>query len=92
MQSENDIYQKLKERLKENHTWPSVFMFKFIVPDKPKKLAEVKALFGEEAIVSFHGSSKGKYVSITIKEVMLNENEVIEKYKKASKIEHLIAL
>ncbi len=92
MDGANDMYEKLRERLRETQTWPSVFMFKFIVPDNLQKLAEVKALFGNEAAISFKSSSKGNFVSVTVKEVMLSEDEVIARYEKAAKIKNLIAL
>lgn len=84
-------FDGLREKLKDGE-WPRVYFFKFIIPSDNKKLALVEALFGDEAKVNIKQSSKGNYVSVSAKELMLNADNVIERYKKASKIEGLIAL
>ncbi|MDZ7846616.1 MAG: hypothetical protein U5L96_07525 [Owenweeksia sp.] len=38
-------YEKLKEQLYQGFEWPSVYMFKFIIPADNKKLAKVEELF-----------------------------------------------
>ncbi len=55
-------------------------------------MALVSALFDENATISYHSSSKGKYVSVSVKEVMLSGESVIEIYEKAVKIEGIISL
>ena len=72
--------------------WPSVYLFKFIVPNDNEKMALVSALFDENATISYHSSSKGKYVSVSVKEVMLSGESVIDIYEKAVKIEGIISL
>ena len=72
--------------------WPSVYLFKFIVPNDNEKLALVSALFDENANISYQTSSKGNYVSVSVKEVMLSGDSVIEIYEKAVKIEGIISL
>jgi len=86
-----DFYASLKERLIQQ-SWPSVYMFKFIIPNDNRRLALVEALFGGEAQVSVRTSSSDKYISITGRELMLSADEVIERYKKAQHIEGLLAL
>jgi hypothetical protein len=88
----NQDYSALKEKLEANTEWPRVYFFKFIVPSDNKKLALVEALFGPEAEVSLKQSRKGTYVSVSAKELMLNSDGIINRYKKASKIEGLMAL
>lgn len=85
-------YTALKEKLESNGEWPRVYFFKFIVPSDNKKLAQVEALFGPEANVQLRQSSKGNFVSVSAKELMLNADRVIERYQKASEIEGLMAL
>lgn len=85
-------YSELKKKLNESGSWPRVYFFKFIVPSDNQKLAQVEALFGAEANVLLKQSSKGNYVSISAKELMLNAEGVIDRYKRASKIEGLMAL
>lgn len=88
----DDQFEKLKEVLNKHTTWPTVYMFKFIIPADNKRIALVESKFSETAIISQHESSTGKYISITVKEVMLNADSVIEKYKEMKGIEGLIAL
>ncbi|MCF8217482.1 MAG: hypothetical protein K9I29_05305 [Bacteroidales bacterium] len=85
-------YTDLREKLNKVHTWPTVYMFKFIVPDYPQKLARVQELFSAEAEVYYKSSRKGNYISVTGKEVVLGPDEIIRKYEKAEKINDLIAL
>lgn len=81
--------KEFKEKLEGTHKFPTLYMFKFIVPD-PKK-EEVKSLFpGHD--VSFKPSSKGKYVSVTAKAMMSSSDAIIEVYEKASQIEGILAL
>ncbi len=88
---ENNL-NTLKEKLNENPEWPRLYFFKFIIPSDNETLAKVQALFGDEANVKIKQSSKGNYVSFSAKELMLNADTVIEKYKEALKIKGLIAL
>jgi hypothetical protein len=85
-------FSELKKKLEESGEWPRVYFFKFIVPSDNQKLAQVEALFGTEAEVSLKQSSKGNFVSVSAKELMLNVDGVIERYEKASKIKGLMAL
>lgn len=85
-------YEALKEKLNAVGDWPRVYFFKFIVPSDNEKLAKVEALFGPEAQVSLKQSSKGNFVSVSAKELMLNADGVIERYEKAAKIDGLMAL
>lgn len=84
----HDKYEKLRERL-ENESWPKVYMFKFIV--SPDKVPEVKKLFGPADIYT-NKSKNGNYVSVTGKEMMMDSEKVIDRYKEAAKIEGLMAL
>ena len=82
----------LENKLNDTTDWPSVYMFKFIVPSDNRNIAMIEAMYGDEAQIFTKESRAGKYISITIKVVMLNAKEVIEKYRSAAKIEGLIAL
>lgn len=82
----------LREKLSEVTTWPSIYMFKFIVPGDPAKVARAQALFSDVAKVSIKASRGGKYISITGRELMMSPDSVITRYKEAAKIKGLIAL
>ncbi len=89
--SSDDAYAKLKEQL-ELQSWPDVYFFKFIVPNEPTRIAKVTALFDNADDLQLQPSKTGKYVSIGAKELMLDVDSIIEKYKLAAKIEGLISL
>lgn len=87
----NDPYEKLREQLLLLD-WPSVYLFKFIVPNESEKVAKVTALFESPADVNLQPSKTGKYISVGAKELMIDSESVINVYKKASKIEGIIPL
>ncbi|MES2141221.1 MAG: DUF493 family protein [Bacteroidota bacterium] len=88
----DEQFEKLRELLNKENNWPMVYMFKFIVPADNKKIALVEAKFSDEAVILHKESTTGKYFSITVKEVMLNADSIISKYKEMEGIEGLIAL
>ena len=92
MVDSEEQFEKLKAVLDKHTSWPTVYMFKFIIPADNKRIALVESKFSESAIISQHESVNGKYVSITVKEVMLNADAVISKYKEMKGIDGLIAL
>jgi len=87
-----DIYANLREKLEEQGGWPQIYLFKFIIPSDNKKLALVEALFGTEAQVTTRQSKSNKFISISAKEVMMNVDEVMAVYRKASDIEGIMSL
>lgn len=83
---------RLRSRLDQVHDWPSVYMFKFILEPDQERLEAVLAIFPKESEVLRKYSTGGKYVSITVKEVMLNADEVVQRYDRISEIEGVIVL
>jgi hypothetical protein len=90
--SVDEQFKSLYEKLLKDTNWPQVYMFKFIITADNKKIALVQAKFSDEAVIQQKESSAGKYMSITVKEVMLNPEAVIEKYKDVGTIEGVMAL
>ena len=85
-------FDGLREKLGEL-SFPSVYMFKFIVKSDLQKIAQIESLFhSERAEITRKESSKGAFVSISVKEVMLSVDEIIEVYIQSSKIEGVITL
>lgn len=89
---DTDQFDKLRELLNQEANWPLVYMFKFIVPADNHKIALVESKFSDEALITHKESSNGKYFSITVKEVMLSAEAIIDKYKEMTNIEGLMAL
>lgn len=92
MSKHENSYQSLKEKLIATTNWPTVYMFKFIIPADNRKLALLERIFDGDNKITKRESKKGNYLSLTIKEVMTSADEVIKKYKKAEKIEGIISL
>ena len=84
--------ERLRDQLDQVHEWPSVYMFKMIFAPDQERLDAVLALFPAEAEILRKYSSAGKYLSITVKEVMMNADEVVQRYVRASQIPGVIVL
>ena len=90
-ESYEEKYARIKAQLDELD-WPSIYQFKFIVPNNNDKINEVKSLFAKKADISSRVSKKGTYISLSIKELLGSSEMVLEKYKLAKNIDGLIAL
>ncbi|MEO0405529.1 MAG: DUF493 family protein [Bacteroidota bacterium] len=82
----------LKAKLDEHHTWPSVYMYKFVVPTDEKKINQIHRIFGESAEFRERLSKKGNYTSITVREMMLSADDIFDRYREVSKIDGVISL
>jgi len=78
-----------REKLEKHYAWPSLYIFKFIVPTGQQD--QVKSLFPLNA-ASEKLSKQGNYTSITIQAMMQSSDAVIEMYKRAALIEGIVAL
>ncbi|HWY12808.1 MAG TPA: DUF493 family protein [Bacteroidia bacterium] len=85
-------FNDLRKKLDETQSYPSVYMFKFIMDASNRKIALVENLFSENAEIYTKESDKGKYISITITEVMMSTEEIIGIYSKAAEIEGVMLL
>jgi putative lipoic acid-binding regulatory protein len=82
-----------KKLLEENYKWPCLYMFKFICPAKNENIAHLESLFNSESSeVIIRQSSKGNFVSITAKEIMLSPENVLNRYKEVEQIPGLLSL
>lgn len=89
----SEFYDRLKTQLEQDSTWPSPYLFKFIVPSKLDKIAEIEAAFdGTDAKINTRDSSKGTYTSISIKVTMESADSIIAKYLEVSSVEGVISL
>jgi putative lipoic acid-binding regulatory protein len=83
---------KFRQKLEETLSFPSVYMFKFIVSSELRKIALVENLFEPGTDIHRQESGRGRYTSITAKQVVMSIDEIIEIYRLASKIEGIIYL
>jgi|TARA_B110000305_G_C19392296_1_gene615569 putative lipoic acid-binding regulatory protein len=89
----SEFYDRLKTQLEQDSTWPSPYLFKFIVPSKLDKIAEIEAAFDDtDAKINTRDSSKGTYTSISIKVTMESADSIIAKYLEVSSVEGVISL
>jgi hypothetical protein len=93
MNKEEDFYNKLKLTLDETTTFPSEYMFKFIIPSSKEKFSQIENIFNYRgAVINSKYSKTGKYNSITVMVVMKNSDDIITKYKEVSVVEGVISL
>ena len=86
---DQDWLNSFREKLDQHHAWPTLYVFKFIVP--AGKENEVVALFPKHE-VTLKASKNGNYISVTTQIMMHSGQSVIDVYVNASTIEGLIAL
>jgi len=93
-QTSEEFYEKLKGRLYQTASWPSEYLYKFIVISDNDKIAKIEALFNNiGAVIHTTVSKNGKYTSVSINVLMRNPDSVIEKYKDViNNVEGVISL
>ena len=67
-------------------------MFKFILPNDEERVTRLKVIFGESAEFKSRLSANGNYISVTVREMMLEADQIFERYTLAAKIEGIISL
>ncbi len=88
------FYNKLRTQLYETASWPSEYLYKFIVPTDASKINQIEELFNNlGAVITTKESGKGTYTSVSVNLHMKNPEAVIEKYKEvAENVEGVISL
>lgn len=82
-------WERFRSLLDDQNEWPSVYVFKFIVP--AERLDDMKDVF-EGHPVRERASSKGTYVSVTARIRVESSDEVVAYYTEAGKVEGVMAL
>lgn len=77
---------RLRQRLDEVHEWPTVYMFKMIFEPDDERLRAVLALFPPETEILRKYSKGGRYLSLTVREVMMDAGSVVDRYRRAGEI------
>jgi putative lipoic acid-binding regulatory protein len=87
------FYSKLKDELEKSTSWPSSYLYKFIITSDKDKIDQVETIFDNTgAVINTKKSSNGKYTSISIMVNMKDADAVIEKYIEVGKVEGVISL
>ena len=92
-QTVDDFYLKFKEELNKVHTFPTSYLFKYVVPADQRIIAQLHAIFEDVKLsVSTRDSKNGNYTSVTIKAAMNDADHVISYYKRIAEIKGVVAL
>lgn len=88
-----EFYDRLKGELELSTTWPSVYLFKFIVPTTTTNVEFVhKAFDGLGAVIKTTQSKTGKFTSISIDVTMKDAQQVVNKYQEVAVIDGIVSL
>lgn len=88
-----EFYNRLKVELENTHSWPSDYLYKFIVPTDTDKIGQIQDVFDNTgAVIESKQSRKGKYTSISVTVNLKSPDEVISKYKEVGKVKGVISL
>lgn len=89
-----EFYKKLKLQLEETTTWPSEYLYKFILKSDISKIEKLESLFNDAgAVIHTTKSKNGKYTSVSINLIMEDPDVVIAKYIEVSNtIEGVLSL
>ena len=89
-----EFYAKLRAQLYDTALWPSIYLYKFIVPTSNDKIKEIQEIFDNMgAVITTKKSRKGNYTSVSVNVKMKDPDAVIDKYKEvAEKVEGVISL
>ena len=89
-----EFYEKLRAQLYDTSLWPTIYLYKFIVPTGPEKILGIERIFDNMgAVITTKKSRKGNYTSVSVNVKMKDPDAVIGKYKEvASKVEGVISL
>tara|TARA_R110002167_G_scaffold169062_3_gene366860 strand:+ start:804 stop:1091 length:288 start_codon:yes stop_codon:yes gene_type:complete len=92
-QKSEEFYQRLKQQLLETSSWPSDYLYKFIIPSEQEKITKIHQIFDNTgAVIESKQSKKGTYTSITITVSLKDPDAVIQKYKEVGVIKGVISL
>jgi putative lipoic acid-binding regulatory protein len=91
--STDEFYQRLKEELLRSSSWPSDYLYKFIVPTDAEKIKAIQSIFDNTgAVIESKKSSKGKYTSLSVMVHLSDPDAVIGYYREVAKVEGVISL
>ncbi|MFV0249018.1 MAG: DUF493 family protein [Tenacibaculum sp.] len=93
MVNKEAFYNKLRLQLENTTSFPTKYLYKFIVPTTENQVQEVRNLFDKDnAVISTKKSKTGKYISLSVQIFVNSPDEIILYYKKAEAIKGIISL
>ena len=93
MDKQTEFYINLKKRLQETTQFPTHYLYKFIIPAKGTQLSQIKHLFlATKTTVNTKFSKNMKYISVSIKVLEQNAEDIIERYQSVRHIKGIVSL
>ena len=91
---QDEFYENLRSQLYATASWPSEYLYKFIVLSDNHKIAEIENIFDNlGAVIITKPSTNGKYTSVSISLQMSTPEQVIDKYKEViERVDGVISL
>lgn len=92
--NQDEFYDKLRSQLYATASWPSEYLYKFIVVSEGDKVQQIESVFDNMgAVITTKPSKNGKYTSVSVNLMMSTPENVIEKYKEVTEnVEGVISL
>lgn len=91
--NKEDFYIGFKEKLETTHSFPSYYIYKFVVPAEHSNIAKIRIVFEDKgADFSSRESKNGKYLSLTVKVLVNSADDVITNYRQVSAIKGIVML
>ncbi len=88
-----EFYERLKVELDNSNTWPTEYLFKFIVPSIDDNVLLVENAFNcMGAVIKTTKSKTGKFTSISVDVTIKDSQEIIEKYQELATIKGIVSL
>jgi putative lipoic acid-binding regulatory protein len=93
MDKKTQFYNNLKKKLIKDTSFPTKYLYKFIIPADNDKINQIEQLFDHTgAVINKSTSKSGKYISVSALLVMKNAEAIIAIYREAEKVEGIISL
>jgi putative lipoic acid-binding regulatory protein len=88
-----EFYIQLKATLEETTTFPTKYLYKFIVPTIGTGVTDIENIFNHMgAVIDTKKSGKGTYTAVSILVQINSADTVIKKYKEVAKVKGVISL
>ena len=91
MNQSHNNFKKLQSLLDEQYSWPDYYLFKFIVPvDSIESLESI--LKPLNTPIQTKASRKGNYISVSIRPLIKQTDEIIHVYENVQQVKGIVVL
>ncbi len=90
---DDTTYDAFKQKLQEVEQFPTVFVFKFIVPQSEGAGEKIEEIFKHPSTkINVKESGQGKYKSYTVESFVSSADDVVKYYKEVGNLGKVIML